>query len=118
MQIDHHNALNLGQLHDISGGDISFERELIDLYRNEFANTLENLTVALASNDQKSAILYSHDIKGSSANIGAEAVRLLGERMEYLAREGQLTEASVYLPMVREAFQVTMKLFMEYFGSN
>lgn len=72
--------LKLNQLQDVTGGDIDFQKELVDLYANEFESSLSKLEGAARAKDQPNSVLYAHDIKGSSANVGAEGVRVVAEK--------------------------------------
>jgi len=108
--------LKLEQLQDISGGDMMFERELIELYATEFMTTIDKLKSALFNTDTVNITLLSHDMKGSSSNIGAEAVRRVTEQMEMLAKDGRFAEVAALLPVVIQVFEKTVQLYAEYFA--
>jgi len=111
-------VLNLAQLHDVSQNDISFEKELIQVYRDELLKTVVNLETVLRTGDKEASVRLSHDIKGSSANIGAEAVRQIGAQMEALCKDSKFSEAATFLPLVKQSFEKTLQAFAEYFRSH
>jgi len=112
------DVLNVAQLRDISGGDVNFERELIDLYRGDFENTIVNLTRSLTIREQEVCTRLSHDIKGSSANIGAEGVRRIAEQMEIFCRSGNYDDALRLVPNLRQMFDITIQHYANYFNSH
>mmetsp|Transcript_18644 Transcript_18644/g.26129 ORF Transcript_18644/g.26129 Transcript_18644/m.26129 type:complete len:199 (+) Transcript_18644:148-744(+) len=102
------------RLNDVSEGDKSFEKELIDIYKQTCDEKLPQLEEALQKEDEKNSVLYSHDIKGSSANIGAECIRRVAEKIEKLSRDFKYTEASALIPELRQEFELTYIVFGEY----
>lgn len=76
------NIVNFKQLQDISSGEIGFERELIDLFRQGFESAVAKFEEAFRTGDQKGCIQWAHDIKGSSRNIGADLIGQYSERFE------------------------------------
>jgi len=106
--------LNKKRLQDISEGDKAFEKELIDLYKETCTEKLPLLQVALENNDYDNSVLYSHDIKGSSSNIGAEAVRRISERMESLCRNREYREAYSLMPELSQELAATYTAFDLY----
>lgn len=106
--------LNKKRLNDISEGDKDFERELIQLYQEACTEKLPFLEEALEKGHPDNSVLYSHDIKGSSSNIGAEAVRKISERMEQLCRQNRFQEAFEMLPELRQELTLTYQAFDQY----
>ncbi len=103
-------------MQDISEGDRAFEKELIDLYKETCTEKLPLLREALEQHHLDNSILYSHDIKGSSSNIGAEAVRRISERMEMFCRNRQFVEAYSLLPELTQELTATYTAFDLYFN--
>eukprot|EP01113_Clastostelium_recurvatum_P002830 TRINITY_DN1120_c0_g1_i2.p1 TRINITY_DN1120_c0_g1~~TRINITY_DN1120_c0_g1_i2.p1 ORF type:complete len:179 (+),score=40.94 TRINITY_DN1120_c0_g1_i2:79-615(+) len=82
-------------------GDREFERELIEEYRTSVQAHLPQLVEILAKDtfthdDEEGAVLHSHDIKGCSSYIGAEAVRFVSGKMEQYCKVKDYKEASKY----------------------
>ena len=106
------------RLNDVSEGDKSFEQELIDIYKQSCDEKLPLLEEALQKEDEKNSVLYSHDIKGSSANIGAECIRRVAEKMEKLCRDFKYSEALALMPELRQEYELTYTVFAEYLGEE
>lgn len=75
-------VFDAARLHAVSDGDEEFELELIDLWRNNMEEKLPLLRVALKAKETRKATLYAHDMKGSSANIGAVSVEFVAKILE------------------------------------
>jgi HPt (histidine-containing phosphotransfer) domain-containing protein len=101
-------------LNEISEGDKEFEKELIELYKEACTEKITLLEESLKEAHPDNTILYSHDIKGSSSNIGAEAVRKISERMEILCREHRYKEAYDMLQELQQELTATYSAFDLY----
>jgi len=77
------------------------EAELFEFYRANNDTKLPQLEQSLKNKKSEDSILISHDIKGSSANIGAEVVKEISEKMELHCRKGEYSEAAKYLPELK-----------------
>jgi len=106
------------RLRDVSEGDKDFEKELIDMFRSTTEEKLPTLQEALRTQNKDESILLSHDIKGSSSNIGAELIRLVAERIELLSRAGKFVESLECVPQLRKTLVDTNKVFDEYFAAQ
>jgi len=102
------------RLNEVSEGDLDFEREIITIYRETCDEKLPLLQIALETEDQQNSILYSHDIKGSSANIGADAVKKVSEQMEKLCKESKCKDALAFMQPLRDELQETYKVLEKY----
>lgn len=95
-------------------GDLEFEQELIDSYKQSVTDHLPKLKLALEENDIKNATLYSHDIKGSCLYIGADAVRFVSGKMEALCRAEKLAEAASHLEELETEVEEVLKILDKY----
>jgi HPt (histidine-containing phosphotransfer) domain-containing protein len=84
-------------LENYSDGDVDFTKELVESYQMSVNERLPQLRKAFETNDEGEAVLHSHDIKGSSSYIGAEAVRFVSGKIEALCRSKNLKDAEAYL---------------------
>ncbi len=80
---------------EIIGGFVEDIALQIDLMRDD----------ASLRTDAPSFRQQAHAIKGACANVGAMAMREVAMRMENLAREGLINEASALTPLLEERFQ-------------
>jgi HPt (histidine-containing phosphotransfer) domain-containing protein len=78
--IDPQALENLHALDPDDGG--AFVREIRDIYFEDTALRLDDLDQCLASGDAAKFCRTAHTLKGSSANLGAVAVRDLAEKLE------------------------------------
>ena len=73
-------------LHALADGDDEFESELLQMFVEDTFSHLELLKAAIAANDIQQLRREAHHLKGTSANVGAVAMRLAAEKLEQLAR--------------------------------
>jgi HPt (histidine-containing phosphotransfer) domain-containing protein len=106
---------NLEQIRQISEGDHEFEDDLMESYKTELEELLVKLEPELKlGQNHADCVRLAHDIKGSSANVGAEGVREVGKVMEELARDGKYDEVLVLLPKVRQEFDEFCLIWDDY----
>jgi HPt (histidine-containing phosphotransfer) domain-containing protein len=101
------------QFFQICGTDKGLAIELIDLYKQQFDSSMLKLTKAVKENDQPNAILFSHDIKGSSANLGCKGVSEKALELEKLARAGKLADMQPKLPELAAVQKKSTDIFEE-----
>jgi len=104
------------RLLDASDGDKTFEKDLIDVFRETCEGRVGELEAAFQAENEEDSILLSHDLKGSSSNIGAELIRLVSEKMEMLCRHKKYQEALGCIDQLKRAIADTNKTFDEYFA--
>jgi HPt (histidine-containing phosphotransfer) domain-containing protein len=95
--IDLEAISNLKELNP--GDDGEFLREIVSIYIEDTPKRIADLKSCLASGDVKTFTRAAHTIKGSSANVGAQILRSLGERMELISRTDGLGAVA---PLVAE----------------
>jgi CheY-like chemotaxis protein len=82
-------AVDLQSLRELTGGDAEFERDLIDTFIATGDRTLLDITEALGRNDLVTVGKRAHALKGSSANIRANALSLAAAQLEDAAKRRQ-----------------------------
>lgn len=102
------------RLTEVSEGEYVFEKELIDIFIEVCAEKLPQLEEALREGKHDESVHHSHDLKGSSSNIGAEVLRRISEKMEALCRESNYAEALTYYPQLQKEFENTRKVMEDY----
>eukprot|EP01101_Sappina_pedata_P005362 TRINITY_DN242_c0_g1_i2.p1 TRINITY_DN242_c0_g1~~TRINITY_DN242_c0_g1_i2.p1 ORF type:complete len:139 (+),score=58.39 TRINITY_DN242_c0_g1_i2:116-532(+) len=109
--------LNLEQLEEASTGDLEFQVELLDMFKEQVELSMDSLMDALSSEDKQS-ILYSHDIKGSASNLGLELVRRLAEKSEFACKKAQykMVLDEIY-PLLQEEIIETTRVIDSYIES-
>ena len=58
------------------------------MFLNDIPERLNSIKESIENNDLALASKQAHSLKGSSANIGAEGMRLISYEIETLARDG------------------------------
>jgi len=109
---------NINRMKDITDDNDELQKELAELFMNSCLDRLPLLEKALFDRQQKEAILYSHDIKGSSSNIGVEVVRSISEKIEKLSREDKFEEAMQLLPDLRSEIKEIKSIFKTIYDLN
>jgi HPt (histidine-containing phosphotransfer) domain-containing protein len=91
----------LADLRALSPGDGGeFVREIVALFVADTPLRLAELDRSLAAGQVEGFTRAAHTLKGSSANLGATALRALAERMERQCRQEGLASAA---PLLAEA---------------
>jgi HPt (histidine-containing phosphotransfer) domain-containing protein len=71
-------------------GDEELMRDVLATYLHEIPSLFSQLKTSLDSGDVKTSERLVHTIKGSSANLGAEALRGVAAGLEKFTRDGDL----------------------------
>jgi PAS domain S-box-containing protein len=94
-------------------GEESILGKLIDVFIENTPRVIEEARVALASNMSPQLERAAHTLKGSCSNFGAERMRMVCERLEVLAHEGDLEHARELIAQVEKEFQY-VRLALEH----
>jgi HPt (histidine-containing phosphotransfer) domain-containing protein len=86
--IDPDAIANLRDLNPGDGGE--FLREIINIYLEDTPKRLADLRTCLASGDVTTFTRAAHTVKGSSANVGAQNLKAIAERLEQVSRKDGL----------------------------
>eukprot|EP01116_Phalansterium_solitarium_P019866 TRINITY_DN5705_c0_g1_i2.p2 TRINITY_DN5705_c0_g1~~TRINITY_DN5705_c0_g1_i2.p2 ORF type:complete len:251 (+),score=64.24 TRINITY_DN5705_c0_g1_i2:85-837(+) len=108
------NILDVKFLMETSDGDMEFLTQLIELFKETTVENLESLRLALEQSNQHDAIHFSHDIKGSSANLGAQLARVHAAEMERLSRDGQLEDCAKMMPELKRRLDTIFKALDDF----
>ena len=74
--------VDLARLHEVCGGDLSFERELAAVFASSGQSVLLRLSDALSSMNREAIARSAHELKGAGANIYAGALREAAQVLE------------------------------------
>lgn len=83
--IDPEAIANLRELNPGDNGE--FLREIVGIYIEDTPKRLAELRACLASGDVATFTRAAHTIKGSSANVGAQVLKGVAERLETVSRK-------------------------------
>ncbi|WP_413199085.1 GAF domain-containing protein [Nostoc piscinale] len=72
-------------LHQLSENDAEFELQLLEIFVEDMQSRLESIKAAIANSDFQQMAQQTHQIKGTTNNIGAKSMYLAAEKLEQLA---------------------------------
>jgi len=87
------SPLNLSYLHEVSGNDAEFERELLEVFLADLRNHVAVLEIAVLDEDWQTLERRAHQVKGASSNVGAEVLNRLCKQLEMAAKQHQSIES-------------------------
>jgi histidine phosphotransfer protein HptB len=86
------SPINLEYLHQISDGDTEFELELLNLFIEDARLHLEAAKLAVKAADFHNLEREAHHLKGSSGNVGAQAMQAIAQTLEQQALKNSLED--------------------------
>jgi CheY-like chemotaxis protein len=84
--------VDLNALHELTGGDAEFEKELIDTFVSSGDKCLAEILAALCVSDLVTVGNRAHALKGASANIHASGLAAAASSLESAARANSIGE--------------------------
>jgi PAS domain S-box-containing protein len=97
--------VDLSALHELTGGDVEFERELIDTFVSSGDKCLKEILEAVRTSDLDTLGKRAHALKGASANIHAHRLAAAASNLELAARSNSLREIGGLVRQVKENLQ-------------
>lgn len=94
----------LANLQTIAGGDPGFVAEIVQMFSEDTPPHLDELDNAAAAGDATRLAKVAHGLKGSASNFGAAYFRTLTERIEHLAKTGDLAAAPAAIADLRTEY--------------
>ena len=94
--------------------DPGFFSELVDTFAESAAETLVKLDAAVKAADANMVREYAHNIKGSSANIGAAKMSSIAKAIENQARTGSLDGLEERVAELRALFPASRAALDSY----
>jgi HPt (histidine-containing phosphotransfer) domain-containing protein len=84
-------------------GDDALLCVIVEVFLEDFPNSIRAIEEALASQDATRLQGAAHSLKGASANISAEQLREAAHCLEQMGAEGQLEDAAEGVARVNQA---------------
>jgi len=94
----------LANLRTIGGDDDAFVAEIVQMFREDTPPHLDELDKYAASGDAVHLAKVAHGLKGSASNFGAAYFRTLTERIEQIAKAGDLATAPAAIADLRTEY--------------
>ena len=90
-----HPEVDMSALRVLTGGDVEFEKELVDTFVSSGDQCLAEILAALRVNDFATIGKRAHALKGASANIHASGLAAAASSLETAARASSVREIDV-----------------------
>ncbi len=97
--------VDVNALHELTGGDAEFERELIDTFVESGDKCLKEILEAVRTSDFDTVGKRAHALKGASVNIHAHRLAAAASNLELAARNNSLREIGSLVHQVKENLQ-------------
>ncbi len=107
------DIVDLEHLHEISGGDVAFEIEVLQAFVEDSEIHLQEAKQALHLGDTEKLRHQAHQIKGASGNLGVTAIQISAAQLERQARNNSLTGANLLLTELETTLEL-VKAFIFY----
>jgi HPt (histidine-containing phosphotransfer) domain-containing protein len=99
---EHPPCVDLGRIADATGGDREFLRQLVAVFLEDTDLRMSELDRAMGQRDLEALARTAHQLKGSSANLGATAFCELARSLEEVVAAERLDEADRLLVSLRD----------------
>jgi PAS domain S-box-containing protein len=94
--------IDLNALHELTGGDAEFERDLLDTFITSGDQCLADIVSALQVSDFDTIGKRAHALKGASANIHAHTLSAAASKVETAARTNAAGEIAALVRQLQE----------------
>jgi PAS domain S-box-containing protein len=91
---DIESVVDMARLHEISGADLEFEREILQAFVVDTGSYLEAAKGAIASGNMETLARQAHQIKGVSATAAVRLMPDMADRLQSLAESNDLDGAT------------------------
>ncbi|MEG4446029.1 PAS domain S-box protein [Microcoleus sp. AT9_B5] len=91
---DIESLVDMARLHEISGADLEFEREILQAFVVDTDSYLEAAKEAIASGNMEALARHAHQIKGVSATAAVRLMPDMADRLQSLAESNDLEGAT------------------------
>ncbi len=107
-------TVNLGYLEEISGGDSSFQKELIGIFLNQIPEFITNMNEFLIKNDNDNLAKEAHTAKSSVLIFMMDETGKTLKQIQYLAENNQTEQIPILLKNVEKALKRALIELTQY----
>jgi PAS domain S-box-containing protein len=100
--LDALHDVDLAALHELTGGDVEFERELVETFVASGDKCLKDIVEAMRASDFETIGKRAHALKGASANMHAFRLSAAASNLECAARANSVREIDGLVRQVKE----------------
>ena len=101
---NHYKTINLSYLKEISGGDIRFQKELIEIFLNQIPEFLSNMKDFLQKSNHLKLAKEAHTAKSSVLIFMMEQTGKNLKQIQYLAEDNKMDQIPQLLEKVEANF--------------
>ncbi len=112
MATDNSSLFDRAGLLDRAMDDEDLVQELITIFLKDTPKQIEELVSAIENDETQKAARIAHRIRGAAANMSAESLRELANRIETLSNAGDLPALMTIIPLLAPGFEA-LKAEME-----
>jgi CheY-like chemotaxis protein len=105
--------VDLRAFHDITDGDPAFAQELVAAFVSSGEQQLADMAAAIAQEERAALAKVAHKLKGACANIHAQALKALAERMESDAGAADARALNQLTVQLRREFERVKKFLTD-----
>jgi signal transduction histidine kinase/DNA-binding response OmpR family regulator len=99
-------------------GDRALYAQIVEVFLEDQANQLSELTAALAAADHATARRHAHTIKGMASAVGAERLRLRALALEHACKAADPAAIAVAEPPLHTELEATNQALQEYLAAR
>ncbi len=99
------DRVKVRELLSLTGGELTWLRDLFDTYERDTASRLGELRALVAQRALDRVQRAAHGIKGSSGSVGASRMADLCQAMENVARSGSIVDVDAHMAALDEEFR-------------
>ena len=110
--------VDITRIQEASDGDVSFEIEIIQMYLEDAESLIETIANGLKNRDYSELRPIAHNLKGASANIGANAVYKVAGAIEHEVHTQAMNDPDARRTALVEAFAQTQSYYKTYIAER
>lgn len=107
----------VNRLTDPFGVDYEFLNDIYTTYIEDTADRLVEVQRFVAAQDADQTSFFAHAIKGSSLNVGADALATLAGDLEVLTMKGDQSQSAALTDAITHEFGVAREFILNYLDS-
>lgn len=111
-------TINLGYLEEISGGDIHFQKELIDIFIQQVPDFIANMELFFAKNDLVKLAKEAHSAKSSALIFMMEQTGKDLKQIQLLAENNKADAIPALLATVKQLMQEACDELLQYINKE
>ncbi len=105
-------------LHKRMGGDQSATQEILKLYLSEVPSEIEMLDRGMRERDSAIVMRQAHSLKGTTANIGAEAARYAAAALETVIKQEDWEGAASHFTVLMAALHAASDAIRDFLAAD